>query len=126
MATEDTRPSAPSDCSPMPNSAGTIYSDLHSARVGVGSQQQFLATITGAEDSAVTWSVGCEGSSCGTISADGLYTAPEKIPNPATISVTATLKFFLIEQSDRRLDFIVRHKLWSQFVDEDNKGLRSC
>jgi TonB family protein len=63
-----------------------------SARVGVGSQQQFLATITGAEDSTVTWSVGCEGSACGSISADGLYTAPDKIPNPPTISVTATLK----------------------------------
>jgi TonB family protein len=63
-----------------------------SAQVAVGSQQQFHATIVGAEDSTVTWRVGCEGSTCGTISADGLYTAPAKIPTPATISVTATLK----------------------------------
>ncbi len=62
------------------------------ARVAVGSQQQFHATIASAEDSTVIWSVGCEGSACGTISPDGLYTAPDKIPNPATISVTATLK----------------------------------
>ena len=63
-----------------------------SAQVATGSKQQFHATITDAVDSAVTWSVGgrgCEGSACGTISADGLYTAPAKVPNPATISVTA-------------------------------------
>ena len=63
-----------------------------STQVAVGSQQQFHATIVGAEDSTVTWSVGCEGSTCGTISADGLYTAPAKIPNPPTLAVTATLK----------------------------------
>jgi TonB family protein len=63
-----------------------------SAQVAVGSQQQFHATIAGEENSTVTWSVGCEGSTCGTISADGLYTAPTKIPNPATITVTVTLK----------------------------------
>jgi len=62
-----------------------------STQVAVGSQQQFHATIVGAEDSTVTWSVGCEGSTCGTISADGLYTAPAKIPNPPTLAVTATL-----------------------------------
>jgi TonB family protein len=63
-----------------------------SARVAVGSQQQFHATIEGAEDSTVTWSVGCEKSDCGSVSPDGLYTAPARIPNPPTISVSATLK----------------------------------
>lgn len=63
-----------------------------SVQVAVGSKQQFHVTFPGAEDSTVTWSVGCEGSACGTISADGLYTAPANVPNPATISVTATLK----------------------------------
>lgn len=65
-----------------------------SVQVAVGTKQQFHAMITGADDSAVTWSVGgpgCEGSACGVISADGFYTAPAKIPNPATISVTATV-----------------------------------
>lgn len=63
-----------------------------SVQVAVGSQQQFRAMVAGTESTAVTWKVGCEGSPCGSISADGLYTAPANTPNPATISVTATLK----------------------------------
>ena len=62
-------------------------------RVAVGTQQQFFDTLVEATDSGVTWSVegaGCEGAACGVISANGLYTAPAKIPNPATISVRAT------------------------------------
>jgi TonB family protein len=64
------------------------------ARVVVGRTQQFYATLVDANDSVVTWSVsgpGCERSACGVISTDGLYGAPTRIPNPATISVTATM-----------------------------------
>jgi hypothetical protein len=58
-----------------------------------GTKMQFGAKLEGLVDSAVVWSVtgpGCEGSVCGVISVDGLYTAPAKIPNPALITVTAT------------------------------------
>ena len=75
-----------------------------SAQVAVGSQQQFH--VTGGEDSTVTWSVACEGSDCGTISADGLYNAPVKIPNPATISVTATLKSTPTESASATITII--------------------
>jgi TonB family protein len=64
-----------------------------SAQMVTGAKQQFLTTVTGDLDAAVTWSVsgpGCAASTCGVISADGLYTAPLRIPNPATITVTAT------------------------------------
>jgi TonB family protein len=64
-----------------------------SAQVVTGAKQQFSATVTDDMNSAVAWSVGgpgCAASTCGVISAEGLYAAPLRIPNPATITVTAT------------------------------------
>lgn len=74
------------------------------AQVAVGSQQQFH--VTGGQDSTVAWSVACEGSDCGTISVDGLYNAPAKIPNPATVSVTATLKNTPTESASTTLTIV--------------------
>jgi len=61
------------------------------------SQFQFSASVTGATNTAVTWSVssgvagsGCSGTACGTIDSNGLYTAPDTAPSPNAISVTAT------------------------------------
>jgi hypothetical protein len=59
----------------------------------VGTTVQFVATVTGIANTAVTWSVnGVAGGSTtvGTISAAGLYTAPSAAPNPPTVAVTAT------------------------------------
>ena len=64
-----------------------------SATDAVGSTQQFVATVTGTSNTAVTWSVsgtGCSGAACGTISVGGLYAAPASVPSPATILVRAT------------------------------------
>jgi len=58
-----------------------------------GGHQQFTATITGSQNTGVTWSLsgsGCSGSSCGSITSTGLYTAPGTIPNPAQVKVIAT------------------------------------
>jgi hypothetical protein len=63
------------------------------ATVVVANQQQFTATISGLTDQSVNWGVsgtGCSGAQCGTIDANGLYTAPASVPNPATVTVTAT------------------------------------
>jgi len=65
-----------------------------SAQVAHGATQQFSATTSGATSSAVNWSIsgpGCAASDCGTISADGLYTAPTNIPDPPSVKVTAAL-----------------------------------
>lgn len=65
-----------------------------SAELTAGTKEQFSAILVGTESSAVTWSVkgpGCEGSACGSISADGLYTAPSSVPTPPRIIVTAAL-----------------------------------
>jgi len=50
--------------------------------------QQFAATITGATDTSVTWTITPSGA--GSISAAGLYTAPAPIVATQTVTVTAT------------------------------------
>ncbi len=60
------------------------------ANVIAGQTQQFTATVTGALNSSVAWSVNCSTSSCGTIDGSGLYTAPALIPSDATVTVRAT------------------------------------
>ncbi|HXW99993.1 MAG TPA: hypothetical protein VEJ00_02180, partial [Candidatus Acidoferrales bacterium] len=59
-----------------------------------GAQQQFSATVTGTSSNQVVWGAsgaGCFGIQCGTIDFNGVYTAPTQVPNPAVVSVTATL-----------------------------------
>jgi len=59
------------------------------ATVGTNETFQFFATIAGSTNTNVNWSV-TGGSSNGTISTNGLYTAPATVPSPATVTVTAT------------------------------------
>jgi hypothetical protein len=70
----------------------TVMVTPGSATVSPGATKQFTATVTGTTNTAVTWQVnGMPGgnSTVGTINANGLYTAPSAIPNPATVTVTA-------------------------------------
>src|ERR1700736_5723106 len=56
-----------------------------SAAVQIGSSQQFSATVSNTNNTAVSWRVnGTEGgsSTSGTISPAGLYTAPANVPSP--------------------------------------------
>lgn len=65
-------------------------------QVPAGSSVQFspiMGRNSQPTDPVITWSVhgrGCHGSKCGTISHDGLYTAPLKMPKKPTITVEAT------------------------------------
>jgi hypothetical protein len=52
-------------------------------------QQQFKATVNGSTNQSVTWAV-TPGNGNGTVDGTGLYSAPATVPNPATVSVTAT------------------------------------
>lgn len=64
-----------------------------SASVGVGAKQQFTPTVTGSSNTAVTWSLtgfDCAGTTCGTISSTGLYSAPSTAPNPPFVNIIAT------------------------------------
>jgi len=71
-----------------------VHLSPRSAQVVTGSQQQFaLVSTQEAPIAAANWSVsgsGCVASACGSISPEGLYTAPLTVPNPATVRVTAT------------------------------------
>jgi hypothetical protein len=63
------------------------------ANVRAGSSQRFTATVTGASNSAVTWSVNnvAGGDSLnGTINSSGNYVAPATLPTPTTITIQAT------------------------------------
>lgn len=65
-----------------------------SATLSPGASKQFTATVTGTTNTSVTWEVnGTQGGTAtvGMITANGLYTAPNSIPNPATVTVTAAL-----------------------------------
>lgn len=64
---------------------------------GAPSTEQFFATVTGTLNTAVTWSVqtavagqGCAGAACGSVDANGVYTAPSTAPSPNAIAITAT------------------------------------
>ncbi len=64
-----------------------------SASVLLGETVQFMATVTGASSSAVNWSVNNVAggnSAVGTISASGLYAAPQAMPSTSSVTVTAT------------------------------------
>lgn len=59
----------------------------------LGNSEMFSATVANATNPSVTWSVnGVPGGSTptGTISADGVYTAPADLPSLAVVQITAT------------------------------------
>jgi hypothetical protein len=64
-----------------------------SANVRAGDSQQFNATVSGTQNSGVTWSVnGTAGGAAvtGTIDSTGKYTAPAALPNPNAVTIRAT------------------------------------
>jgi uncharacterized protein (DUF1800 family) len=75
---------------PVVNPAVTI-SGASQARLGT--TVQLTATVTNTTNTAVTWLVnGTAGgsSTTGTVSTSGLYTPPTAIPNPNTVTITAS------------------------------------
>lgn len=74
---------------PSPTSVAVSISPS-SVDVGASETQQFTATVTNASNTAVTWSLSCPGSDCGTLSNSGLYTAPSLIPAAVTVDIIAT------------------------------------
>lgn len=63
------------------------------ATVATGATADFTASVAGASDTSVVWTVaGIAGGNAtvGTIDANGVFTAPASVPNPATETITAT------------------------------------
>lgn len=75
------------------NSGGVSVSLVPtSISVVVNQSETFQATVTGSTNTTVTWQVsGVAGGNAtvGTITTGGTYTAPAKVPSPASVSVTA-------------------------------------
>ena len=70
------------------NSSGvSIWLGPGAVYLTVGDQQQFSATVAGSSNTGVTWSMS---PSVGTLTANGLYTAPGDIPSSQTVTITAT------------------------------------
>ena len=70
----------------------SVTLNVHSASVKTGQTQQFMATVTNTTNTAVMWEVnGIVGgnSTVGTITTDGLYTAPSSLPAQNPIMLTA-------------------------------------
>jgi beta-glucanase (GH16 family) len=64
-----------------------------STSVTIGATRQFTASVTGASNTAVNWTLsgtGCSGTACGTISSSGLYKAPATVPASPIVTITAT------------------------------------
>ena len=83
VAPPSTPPSNPVSVSVTPKSGSVL----------LGETVLFSATVTNSSDNTVNWSVdGVVGGSAqaGTVSADGLYTAPADLPAGGTVQVTAT------------------------------------
>jgi hypothetical protein len=71
----------------------TVSISPDSASLLTGQTSTFTATVTGSSDKSVTWAVnGVAGgtSTLGTITAAGLYTAPDTPPSPNAVTVKAT------------------------------------
>ncbi len=76
-----------------PTAAVTVTVSPATASVKIRGTLQFTATVNNASNTAVTWKVnGIAGgnTTVGTISSSGLYVAPNSIPRPATVTVSAT------------------------------------
>ncbi|HTV65789.1 MAG TPA: hypothetical protein VMD98_09300 [Bryocella sp.] len=77
------------------NNMPTVTVSPATANVQEGGTQQFTATVTNTTSTAVNWSVnGVAGgnASAGTISSSGLYTAPDVVPSPASVTISAALQ----------------------------------
>jgi hypothetical protein len=72
---------------------GAITLNPSSLTLAVGNTQAFSANISGTSNTAVTWTAsgaGCISTTCGTISANGIYVAPMSVPSPPSVTVRAT------------------------------------
>jgi hypothetical protein len=71
--------------------SGCAASLTNPCPIGIGANWQLSASVSGAANTNVTWSLSPSGASSGTIaSGTGLYIAPNTVPTPAMVTITAT------------------------------------
>ena len=76
------------------------------ASLYAGQSQQFAATVTNSNNSAVTWSISPSGS--GTITLAGLYTGPGSVTTQQTVTVTATSQADTSKSASATVTLLVR------------------
>ncbi len=84
--------SSSSNSQQPPPATISVTVNPQTASVRAGSSANFSATVTGTQNTAVTWYVNNTSggsSSLGTIDSTGKYTAPTTLPNPASVTVEA-------------------------------------
>jgi len=110
------------DAASSASASVTVTSDVRvqiapaMASVNLGATQPFAATITSAGHPAtsVTWSLagpGCAGTACGTLSADGAFTAPAIVPAPPSVTVTATSVADPAQSASAAVEIVSTHML---------------
>jgi len=70
--------------------------------VEAGATRQFIANGDGSRDAGVKWQITgalCVEKACGTISADGLYSAPDMVSEP--LQVTVSVRSALVSTSEQ-------------------------
>lgn len=81
--------------SSTPPSPPSVTVSPATANVQEGGTQQFTASVTNTSSMTVSWQVnGVAGGNAttGTITSTGLYTAPDVIPSPASVTISAVLQ----------------------------------
>ena len=73
---------SPSSANLYPNEPGNTWPEA-------ATQKQFTATVNNGSNQTVTWAV-TGGGANGTIDGNGLYASPPVVPNPSSLTVTAT------------------------------------
>jgi hypothetical protein len=93
------------------------------AVVAVNGQQQFRATVAGSTNTSVDWSLSgaaCAGSTCGSITPGGLYTAPSAVPSQSTVIVKATSQIDVSQSASAVVSIVANpnSKLQGQYAFE--------
>lgn len=97
---------------PPPSQNITVSISPPGATVAPGGSVQFTATVTGTTNTAVSWSAGgIEGGNgtIGTISASGVYTAPNTVPNPSAVNITAVSVADSTKSASATANILVHH-----------------
>jgi N-acetylneuraminic acid mutarotase len=85
---------------------------------------QFTATVSNSTNGEVTWSLsgaGCSGATCGVISTTGLYTAPEAVPDPGLVTVTATSMADISKSAQASITVLPAINVWT-WISGSNSG----
>jgi hypothetical protein len=79
---------------PPPPPSVSVAITSHPAGVNAGLSYQFVASVSHATNTAVSWSLACSsacsGVAIGVVASDGTYSAPAAVPQPADLVVTPT------------------------------------